>query len=134
MQSSRSRGRSRAAGWGSYSSGDVGFRSAGPSRWNEAITSGRDRSLFWNISVGFFSFFFILAGVGALSVGSNLDIVHLLLWLADVPDKGIGISIVHIAVGQFPPTPDMFGSVVQIDPSCTVRKVSKSAFLYQERK
>jgi hypothetical protein len=98
MQSSKSRGRSRAAGWWGCSSGDVGFRSAGPSRWNGAIASGRDRSLFRNVGVGFFSFFFILAGVGALSVSSVLGVV-LLLRLADVPDKGFGVGIIHIAVG-----------------------------------
>jgi hypothetical protein len=108
LQSSRGWSGSRAADWWSYSSGDVGFRSARPSRWNGAITSGQDRSLFRNFSVGFFSFFFVLAGVGALSVGSTLDIVLLLLRLADVPDKGVGIGIIHIAVGQFLSTPDMF--------------------------
>jgi hypothetical protein len=108
MQSSRSRGRSWAAGWWSCSSGDVGFRSAGSSRWNGAITSARDRSLFWGVGVGFFSFFFILAGVGALGVGGSLDVVLLLLWLTDVPDKGVGVGVIHITVGQFPPTLNVF--------------------------
>jgi hypothetical protein len=54
---------------------------------------------------GLFSFLFILAGVGALSV---LGIMCYLLRLADVPDKSIGVSIVHITVGQFPPMPDVF--------------------------
>jgi hypothetical protein len=40
-----------------------------------------------------------LAGVGALNVGSSLGIVLLLLRLTDVLDEGIGVSIVHIAVG-----------------------------------
>jgi hypothetical protein len=99
MQSSKSRGRSRAAGWWDCSSGDVGFRGAGPSRWNGAITSSQDRSLFRNVGVGFFSFFFILARVGALSVSSVLGVALLLLWLADVPDKRFGVGIIHIVVG-----------------------------------
>jgi hypothetical protein len=103
----RSRGRRRTAGWWSCSSGDVGFRSAGSSRWNGAIASARDRSLFRNVSACLFSFLFILAGVGALSVGRSLGVV-LLLQLADVPDKGIGVGIVHIAMGKFPLTPDVF--------------------------
>jgi hypothetical protein len=99
MQSTRGRSGSRAAGRWSGGSRDVGFRCAGSSRWNGAITSGRDRSLFRNFSVGFFSFFFVLAGIGALSVGSIFGVVLLLLRLADVPDIGFGVSIIHIAVG-----------------------------------
>jgi hypothetical protein len=98
MAKLRSRSRSRAAGWWSCSSGDVGFRSVGSNRWNGAITSARGRSLFRNVSVSLFGFLFILARVGALSVGRSLGIV-LLLWLTDVPNKGIGVGIVHIAVG-----------------------------------
>jgi hypothetical protein len=64
--------------------------------------------LFQNFSVGFFSFFFVLARIGALSVGSILGVVLLLLWLADVPDKGFDVGIIHITMGQFLPTPDMF--------------------------
>jgi hypothetical protein len=79
MAKSRSRGRSRAAGWWSCSSGDVGLRSARSSRWNGAITFAQDRSLFRGIGVGLFSFFFILAGVGALGVGGNLGVVFLLI-------------------------------------------------------
>jgi hypothetical protein len=48
--------------------------------------------------VGVFSFFFILARVRALSVCSILSIV-LLLRQADVPDEGLSVGIVHIAVG-----------------------------------
>jgi hypothetical protein len=48
-----------------------------------------------------------LAGVGALGVGRGLGVV-LLLRFADVPDKSIGVGIVHITVGQFPPTSDVF--------------------------
>jgi hypothetical protein len=94
VQISRGRSGSRAAGRWSGGSRDVGFRCAGSSRWNGAVTSGRDRSLFWN-----FSFFFVLAGIGALSVGSIFGVVLLLLRLADVPDKGFGVGIIHIAVG-----------------------------------
>jgi hypothetical protein len=49
-----------------------------------------------------------LAGVGALSVSSFLGVVCRLLRLTDVPDKSIGVGIVHITVGQFPPMPDVF--------------------------
>jgi hypothetical protein len=48
-----------------------------------------------SFGVGVFSFLLILAGVGALDV---LSIV-LFLRLADVPDEGLGVSKVHIAVG-----------------------------------
>jgi hypothetical protein len=107
MQSSRGRSGGRPIGRWSSSSGDVGFRSAGPSRWNGAITSARDRSLFWVISVGFLSFIFVLAGVGALRIGRCPSII-LLLRLANVPDKSVCVGIVHITVGQFSPTPDVF--------------------------
>jgi hypothetical protein len=105
---SRSRGRSRATGWWSSSSGDIGLRSAGSSRWDGAITSARDRSLFWGVGVGLFTFFFMLAGVRALNVGSSLGVTLLLLRLADVPNKGVGVGIIHITVGQFPPMLDVF--------------------------
>jgi hypothetical protein len=48
--------------------------------------------------VGIFSFFFILAGVRALSICSILSIL-LLLWHADVSDEGLSVGIVHIAMG-----------------------------------
>jgi hypothetical protein len=98
----------RAAGRWGCSSGNVGIRSAGSGRWDGAITSARDRSLFQGISAGLFGFFFILAGVGALGVGSSLGVALLLLQLADVPDKGISVGIIHITVGQFPPALDVF--------------------------
>jgi hypothetical protein len=104
MLSSRGRSGGRAAGKWSCGSGDVSFRSAGPSRRNGAIASGRDRSLFRSISAGLFSFLFVLARVGALSV---LGVDCCLLRLADVPDKSISVGIVHITVGQFPPTTDV---------------------------
>jgi hypothetical protein len=95
LQSSRGRSGGRAAGRWSCGSGDVGFRSAGSSRRNGAITSGRGRTLLRSFSVGIFSFFFILAGVRALSVFG----IILLFQLADVPDKGLSVGVVHIAVG-----------------------------------
>jgi hypothetical protein len=107
VQSSRGRSRGRPAGRWSCSGGDVGFRSAGPSRWNGAITSARDRSLFRGISVGFLSFVFVLAGVGALGIGRCAGVV-LLLWFANVLDKSVCVGIVHITVGQFPSMPDVF--------------------------
>jgi hypothetical protein len=95
LQSSRGRSGSRAAGRWSRGSRYIGFRSAGSSRRNGTITSGRGRTLIWSFNVGVFSFFFILAGVRALSV---LNIV-LLLRLAHVPDKGLSVGAVHIPMG-----------------------------------
>jgi hypothetical protein len=98
LQSLRSRGGSRAAGRWSCGSGDIGFWSAGSSRRDGAVTSGRGRSLFRSFGAGIasiLSFLLILAGVRAFSV---LSIV-LLLWLADVPDEDLGVGVVHIAVG-----------------------------------
>jgi hypothetical protein len=63
MQSLKGRGRSRAASRWSCGSGDVSFRSAGSSRRNGAITSGRGRSLLRSFSVSILSFLFVLAGV-----------------------------------------------------------------------
>jgi hypothetical protein len=98
MQSLRGRGKSRAAGRWSCGSGDIGFRSAGSSRRDGAIASGRGRSLFRNFGTDMasvLSFLFVLAGVRAFSV---LSIV-LLLRLADVPDEGLSVDVVHVAVG-----------------------------------
>jgi hypothetical protein len=104
MRSSRGRSGGRATGRWSCGSGDVGFRSAGSSRGNRTITSSRSRTLLQSLGVGVFSFFLILARVRTLGVLS----IGLLLRLADVPDKGFGVGIIHIAVGQLLPTPDMF--------------------------
>jgi hypothetical protein len=78
LQSLRGRGGSRAAGRWSCGSGDIGLGSAGSSRRDGAITSGRGRSLFWNFSTGIanvLSFLFVLVGVRAFNV---LSIVLLL--------------------------------------------------------
>jgi hypothetical protein len=98
MQSLRGRGGSRAAGRRSCGSGDIGFRSAGSSRRDGAVTSGQGRSLFRNFGANIasiLSFLFILAGVRAFSVLS----IILLLRLADVPDEGLSVSVVHVAMG-----------------------------------
>jgi hypothetical protein len=98
LQSLRGRGGSRAADRWSCGSGDIGFWSAGSSRRDGTITFGRGRSLFQNFGTGIasvLSFLLILAGVRAFSVLS----VVLLLRLADVLDKDLGVGVVHIAVG-----------------------------------
>jgi hypothetical protein len=104
LQSSRGRGESRAAGRWSFGSRDIGFRSAGSSRRNGAITSGRGRTLLRSFSVGVLSFLFIFARLRAFSILS----VVLLLWLTDVPDEGLGLDKIHIAVGQLLATLDEF--------------------------
>jgi hypothetical protein len=131
LQSLRDRGGSRAAGRWSCGSGDIGFRSAGSSRWDGAITSGRGRSLFRSFGAGtaiVLSFLFILARVRAFSVLS----VVLLLRLADVPDEDLGVGIIHIVVGQLLAMPDK----LRICGPCfgTERKVSRSTFSYQDKK
>jgi hypothetical protein len=93
------RGRGGAAGRRSCGSGDVGLWSAGSSRGNGSITSGRRRSRLRSFSVGvagIFSFLFILAGVRTFSVLS----IIILLRLADIPDEDLYVGIIHIAVGQ----------------------------------
>jgi hypothetical protein len=96
------RGRGGAAGRWSCGSGNIGFWSAGSSRRDGGIASGRCRSLLWSFSAGVISFFLILAGVRAFSVLS----VVLLLRHTDVPDEDLGVGIIHIAVGQLLATPD----------------------------
>jgi hypothetical protein len=96
LQRSRGRTGGRAADGWSYGSGDVGFRSAGSSR--------RNRALLRSFYVGIFSLFFVLAGVRTFSIRGIL----LLLWLTDIPDKGLGVGIIHIAVGQLLAMSDIF--------------------------
>jgi hypothetical protein len=104
LHSSRARSRGRTAGRWSCGSGNVGFRSVGSSRRNRAITFGRGRTLLWSFCVGIFSLLFVLARVRTFSIRGIL----LLLWLTDIPDKGLGVGIIHIAMGQLLATPDIF--------------------------
>jgi hypothetical protein len=92
------RGRGETADRWSSSSGDIGLWSAGSSRRDGSITSGRRRSVLWSFSAsvaGILSFLLVLAGVRAFSIIS----IVLLLQLADVLDEDLGVGIVHIAVG-----------------------------------
>jgi hypothetical protein len=96
------RGRGGAAGRWSCGSGNIGFWSAGSSRRDGSVASGRCRSLLRSFSTGILSFFLILARVRAFSI---LNVI-LLLRHMDVLDEDLGVGIIHIAVGQLLAMPD----------------------------